>query len=319
MRKDNVIIMNPSAHDWEAGEQWPALTSLLGACGVDFDLLETGPGLNATALAQQAAETGYGRVVAVGGDGTVHEVINGLMRARVPRRPTLALIPFGTANDISKSFNITSYDLEETVRTISEGLDYPLDLGLLDGERYFADAFTIGYDADVLKDRNAMRAKRHLFKRGIESYLPSMAKEALFYAKATADIDVDGRAMRAKIYNLVVKNTRMYAGSFVLNSRIRGNDGKLDVFLFEQGQQYWSEIGTQLTKKVTVVADPTGFSGELMDIIVRNYRDFQARSVGITLSRPTSSQVDGEQYRTADRFTVTCIKGALTLKVPYPY
>ena len=319
MKNDTVIIMNPSAHDWEAREDWPTVEGYLGKYGIRYDLVETTPEMKTVELARRAAEQGYARVVAVGGDGTINEVFNGIMRADVAQRPRAALIPFGTANDISKSFNISIYDLEECVRTMVDGLDYPLDLGLLDGQRYFADAFTIGYDADVLRDRNAMRARRPFFKRGLESYLPSMLKEMLFYRKATATITIDGRKMRAKIYNLVVKNSRMYAGSFILNDRIRGNDGKLDIFLFEQGQQYWSEVGTQLTKKISIVTDPIGLSRELVDIIIKNYRDFQSREVEIVLSQPVSSQVDGEQYRTGDRFSVRCVKGALTLQVPFPY
>ncbi|MFH1436836.1 MAG: hypothetical protein ABIJ56_14105, partial [Pseudomonadota bacterium] len=189
----------------------------------------------------------------------------------------------------------------------------------VDEERYFADAFTIGYDASVLKDRNMTRRRRLLMTKGIESYIPSLIKEFFFYRKARATIGVDGKFFSKKIYNLIVKNTRTYAGRFVLNERIKGNDGKLDVFLFNQGVHYWSELGTQITKQVSEVTDPTGISKSIVDTVIKNYEDYQAREVEIALSAEVDSQVDGEQYRTADHFTVRCIRRALTLQVPYPY
>ncbi|MFH1436800.1 MAG: diacylglycerol kinase family protein, partial [Pseudomonadota bacterium] len=151
MKIDTAIIMNPSAHDWEAGKKWPAMIQLLKKYGIAYRLIETRPDAKTVQMAKEAAQKGYRRVVAVGGDGTINEVFNGIMKSGVRRRPKVALVPFGTANDISKSFKIRVEDLDECIRTLVDGLDYPLDLGLVDGERYFADAFTIGYDASVLK------------------------------------------------------------------------------------------------------------------------------------------------------------------------
>jgi len=171
----------------------------------------------------------------------------------------------------------------------------------------------------VLEARTLPRGQRLLLRKGLGSYIPSLAKDVFFYKNIRAKITIDGNGMDTKMYNLIVKNTRVYAGSFVLNKRIRGNDGKLDVFLFKKGMEYWSEVGTQITKQVSQVTDPSGLTGDLVDMVIKNYEDFQARSIEISLSDEISSQVDGEQYAAADHFSIRCVKHALTLQVPFPY
>lgn len=319
MLQNTAIIINPSAHDWLAQERWSELALLLEKYGIAYERVDTRPEAGTVALVKETVEKGFGRIVAVGGDGTINDVINGIMTARVERRPRLALVPFGTANDIAKSFNIAVGELEDCVRAMVEGLDYPLDLGLVDDRRYFADAFTVGFDARVLEDRNLTRGHRMILRKGIGSYIPSLAKEVLFHKKVFGDIIIDGERLQGRFYNLIVKNSRVYAGSFVLNKRIRGNDGKLDVFLFRKGMEYWSEVGTQITKQVTQVTDPSGISGDIMDMVVKNYEDFQARSIEIRLSEEMAAQIDGEEYEASDGFTINCIKGALILQVPFPY
>jgi len=319
MQQNTAIIINPSAHDWLAQERWSELALLLEKYDIAHVRVDTRPEAGTVALVRETVEKGFGRIVAVGGDGTINEVINGIMSARVERRPRLALVPFGTANDIAKSFNIAVGDLEACVRAMVEGLDYPLDLGHVDGRRYFADAFTVGFDARVLEHRNLTRGHRLMLRKGIGSYIPSLVKEFLFHKKMFGDIIIDGERLQGKLYNLIVKNSRVYAGSFVLNKRIRGNDGKLDVFLFRKGMEYWSEVGTQITKQVSQVTDPSGISGEIMDMVIKNYEDFQARSIEIRLSEEMAAQIDGEEYEASDNFTINCIKGALTLQVPFPY
>lgn len=319
MSAGTAVIVNPSASDWGVERKWPALARTFEKYGVRFDRMETKPGEDARPVARKAAESGYERIVVVGGDGTINAAVNGIMSAGAASRPKLALVPFGTANDISRSFNVPEGNIDECVKAMVEGIDYPLDLGLVDGERYFADAFTLGFDARVLDDRNLTRGSRLLMRKGIVSYVPSLFKEFLFFKKTMADMNLDGRHVRAKIFNLVVKNTRTYAGRFVLNRRIRANDGKLDVFLFRRGMEYWSEIGTQITKQVSQAADPFNVSEGIVDLIVRNHEDFQAGDVSIDLWRDLPSQADGDGYRVGSRFKVQCVKGAVTLQVPFPY
>ncbi|MBF0239282.1 MAG: YegS/Rv2252/BmrU family lipid kinase [SAR324 cluster bacterium] len=319
MIPDTAIIMNPSAHDWEAKNKWPEMAKLLKKHDIAYKLFKTKKRMKTVDVAKKITESGFQTIVMVGGDGTINEVINGIMQANVQERPKIGFIPFGTANDNAKSFNIWGNNLEEHIRTLVDGLDYPLDLGIVDGERYFADAFTIGYDASVLKHRNLTRSERMFLSKGFESYVPSMIKEFLVFRKNSARLKIDGNFMNKKIYSLIVKNTRMYAGMFVLNEQIRGNDGKLDLFLFQQGFRFWTELGKQITANVSEMADPTGLSTNIVRFVIKNYEDYQAESLEIELPGKVDSQLDGEYYKTSDKYSIQCVKHALTLRVPYPY
>ena len=336
MKQKTAIVMNPSANDWEAKKRWPTMANLLKKHEIDFDLVETRKDRGTISLTQEITEKGYGRVVAVGGDGTINEVLNGIMKADVPEKPKLGLIPFGTANDVCKSFNIWGMNIENHVRNLVDGLEYPLDLGLVNGERYFADCFSVGFEASVLKDRNLTRGRRLLMSKGFQSYVPSAIKELAFYRKAKAAIELDGKEINKKIYSLIVKNSRVYAGSFILNERIRGNDGKLDLFFFKDGVQFWQKFGTQIAKKVAQIAypsqistnipqiakyiskkaDPTGIATNIVDIIIENYEDHQAERIKISLSNKVDSQIDGEEYGVQKEYTIECVKHALNTACP---
>jgi len=314
-----AIIMNPSANDWEAKKKWPSMVDLLKKQKIKYDLVETQPDRPTVEITKEVTEQGYKRIIAVGGDGTINEVLNGIMKAKVSKRPKLALFPFGTANDVSKSFNIIVGNLEDMVGTLVDGLDYPLDLGLVNEDIYFADCFSIGFEATVLKDRNLTREDRLIMSKGFESYVPSAIKKFLFHKTQSASIDIDETNLKQPIYSLIVKNTRVYVGAFILNERIRGNDGKLDVFLFQDAIQFWAEFGTQITKQVSTRTDITGISKNIVDIVIKNYKDFQAKNIEINLSDKMDSQLDGEQFKTDSHFMVECIPKAITLQVPYPY
>src|SRR5690349_6746820 len=98
------VILNPWAGRGTAGRRRPELEAALGATGVEYAILATHARGGATELAWQAVERGYDRVVAVGGDGTINEVVNGIKgaEAELGRRAQLGIIPLGTGSDFIK-------------------------------------------------------------------------------------------------------------------------------------------------------------------------------------------------------------------------
>lgn len=318
-----AIILNPMARDWEARKKWPVLERILVSYSINFEKFETSPNMDVVLAVKEIAEAGFGRIVGAGGDGTQNAVVNGIMRADVEIRPEYAVFPFGTANNIGKSFNIevnnwAKKDLESCVRALVAGTRYNLDLGLVNGDRYFADSFTLGFDAVVLKDRNATRHKRIIMNKGVESYVPSLFKSFLGqYKRPTLSMIVDGVKFEdSKLFNFVMKCVQVYAGNFILSENIRGNDGILDAFLYTNAEAYTSEIGTHVLKKMLQI-DPTGISTDLVDLAVQNSEHLRGRSYEIRLSAKTPSQIDGEEYHEGKEFKIECAKHALTLIVPY--
>lgn len=134
------VILNPYANRWGAKEKIKAVEAALTAVSLDYDLTVTDKPQVGTEVARQAALAGYEAVIAAGGDGTISEVVNGLMQAS-PAGPTvpLGIIPIGSANDFSKMVNLPE-DISGAVRTIAAGQTRAIDVGeirLPDRVHYF--------------------------------------------------------------------------------------------------------------------------------------------------------------------------------------
>lgn len=98
---ERLVIFNPVAGRGRARRLWPQLAQALGAAGIEFEPAETRAPLEAMRLAEAAAGR-YAAVIAAGGDGTVHETVNGLMRVPAEARPALGVLPLGSGDDYAK-------------------------------------------------------------------------------------------------------------------------------------------------------------------------------------------------------------------------
>lgn len=291
-KKNTAILFNPKARDGQAGDKWPWVGKILREHGIDFDKFETAGDENIVQTVKELAEAGYGRIVGGGGHGTQNAVINGIMKAEVGKRPEYGILPFGTTNDIGKPFNLsvpdwTERDIRMFARALVSGARYNLDLGFVNRQRYFVNSFTVGFDAVVLEDRNATRHARLMMSKLIESRGPSLIKSFLGrYERPSARISVDGVEFKnTSLFNLVIKNSKVYAGNFILDERIRGNDGLLDAFLYSNADAH-------------------------------NGDHKKGRGIEIHIDRKIPSLVDGEEYLEEDAFIVECVGHALQLIVP---
>jgi diacylglycerol kinase (ATP) len=150
-----IAILNPAAGRGRARARWPAIARELAAAGVQVELRETTCDRDATRLAREALQRGARRFLAAGGDGTLHEIANGLLGAGT--RCTLAVAPIGTGNDWARGLGIPA-DPVSLARTIARGRTLALDAGRIefttaDGSdsRYFLNVAGAGYDAWVLE------------------------------------------------------------------------------------------------------------------------------------------------------------------------
>jgi YegS/Rv2252/BmrU family lipid kinase len=138
-----LLIVNPAARHGETAKLLPAVQTLLGS--LPHDTVVTQHTGHAAEIAGEAS--GYDLVVAMGGDGTVHEVLNGLMRIPAEARPTLGVLPTGSGNDTRRTLDIPT-DLAEAARVLLAGEVRAFDVGLCNGV-YFNNSFAAGMDAKV--------------------------------------------------------------------------------------------------------------------------------------------------------------------------
>src|ERR1044072_2260692 len=151
MHRKVKIILNPMAdmgNAWRVARDLRSITEEHG--GVDWSGTVY-PG-HAIELAQQAGEQGYGMVIAMGGDGTVHEVINGLMKIPEEKRPVLGIVPVGSGNDFAHGINASRKPTEALTRALN-GEASTVALGLTIDEQghreYFDNTLGIGFGAVV--------------------------------------------------------------------------------------------------------------------------------------------------------------------------
>ncbi len=213
-----VIVVNPAAGRGRAGARLARIQSWVRRWAPEVPVWVTeGPG-HASELTQLAPPDA--RVVAVGGDGTAHEVV----RALGPRQ-VLGLVPIGSGNDVARMAGLHRMRPERALATALWGGVVRFDRGRV-GDEAFASSATAGLDASVA--RRAFEAPR--FLRGLPRYLWALAAELRHLQLPEARIEVDG----AEVYEGplllgAVMNSATYGGGFPIAPMARPDDGRLEL------------------------------------------------------------------------------------------
>jgi diacylglycerol kinase (ATP) len=185
------LILNPASDRWHTKDRTKSLREVVeqqaaSASGGPFELSweTTARPRHATEIARQASEEGYDIVVAVGGDGTVHEVVNGLMQVPAAKRPRLGILPVGSGNDFAHNLNVPASP-EDAVHCLFGGLGRRIDIGTItDGTgrtEYWNNTVGAGFSGAV---NIATRKITHL--RGFLVYLTAVLQTILFKPQALA-------------------------------------------------------------------------------------------------------------------------------------
>ncbi|MBI3929903.1 MAG: diacylglycerol kinase family lipid kinase [Armatimonadetes bacterium] len=274
-----LVIANPLAGS--SGNRWrigpPALELLqvtLQKMGVEFDLhLTIGPG-DASETARAAALNGYDLVVAAGGDGTVHEVVNGL--AGTPAQ--LGLIPIGTENVLAREMGIP-FSIEKACVHMLGSEPRDIDLGLC-GDRYFACFAGVGFDGFVASNLNAE------LKDAIGSFAyvwTALEKVAEYRGQERLlRLVADGLAVEEMpFWQMMVGNIQAYGGNLRPTPRARVDDGLLDVVVLP------AKDFPSMIQQVMAVA--TGSHLDLADVLYLQVRELRVETIP-----PEQVQLDGE-------------------------
>lgn len=222
-----LIIVNPTAKHGETEALVPAIEKLLRSVEHDT-VLTTHPG-HAAELAR-AAE-GYSAVVAVGGDGTVHEVLNGLMARPVDSRPALGLIPTGSGNDTRRTLGVPD-DVTDATLSLASGSRRRFDVGVCNGV-YFNNSFAAGLDARVTA--KAVEYKATTRRSGLWLYLTALL-HVLFnelyphHVRVTWD-DAPPEDRDVLIIAATIGPT--YGGGFFITPDAVADDGLLEVCVID--------------------------------------------------------------------------------------
>lgn len=218
-----LYVINPIAGGGRAQPIWERL------CAAHPEIREhacmTRAPQEAETLAAQAESRGYEGVVAVGGDGTLHEVINGIYRTGA--KLAVGHIPCGTGNDFARSYGLPR-DPEAAWRNLTQGRAVPIDLGMI-GDRVFINVAGFGFDAAVA----AEVAKRTVGSkgRGALPYLIAVLKLLRTYRPQPMTVSIDGEQTELPIFFGAIGNGSTYGGGMRICPTALCDDGTFHVCL----------------------------------------------------------------------------------------
>ncbi|MDQ7842882.1 MAG: diacylglycerol kinase family lipid kinase [Armatimonadota bacterium] len=269
------VILNPAAGRGRAVRAWRTVGSALRDAGLSFDeVVEDRPQL-AIPLAEEASRRGYEVIVAVGGDGTVHEVINGILRARVPSPPAVAIIPGGTGNDFARGVGVPKDPLAAG-RVLLNGRRRRVDVGQVN-DRYFAGIAGVGFDAEVAAKVNSWPK----WIGGTAVYIAAILTMLVTYRCAPTRLRIDGAEQRLRLFLVAAANTAWYAGGMYMAPHARPDDGRLEVI-----------TARDLGRMETLGLLPRVFSGA--HLRHRKVTHLSAREVVVESEVPLAIHADGE-------------------------
>ncbi len=231
-----LVILNPISGHGAGARLEPALQAALREGGLDFDLVRTTGPRDAIALAERAKRAGCETLVAVGGDGTVNEVVNGLARAAGDGPcGRLGILPIGSGNDLSKMLTPRP-GWREGIQRLLAGRPRQIDLGRIVGDvpapgyaagaHCFVNAIDTGFGAQV-----ATHAHDFPFLRGLPMYLAAVFKTLVRYTVPRVRIDLNDDPIEQPSTMVAIANGRCVGGGFWIAPTASLDDGLLDVIV----------------------------------------------------------------------------------------
>ncbi len=330
----HLLVGNPTAQSGKNKERIDRALALMKAASIDAELLPTLPGGKTIGAVRDALDAGAHRVVvAMGGDGTFREVAAGLYQSKRRSEIAMGMLPTGTANDQGKSFGLeaTPEALERNVDVIRAAHETHLDVGIYraggpDAKAdYFFDSAGWGLSARVLAQRNKDRAlvetlgplkelyRDHAVYAGafLKTFLESYVVDDKLRVEATLDgkeVTLDG------LTDLIVKNTRVYAGAWIFDKTAKHDDGAFELVPF-RGKRDWAS-------KAIVDLDGNPVTEEMLNEIgIEHSRPIRASTMDLRLfapegGAPLAAQIDGEEWAPNPRVVIEVAARALRLIIP---
>ena len=275
------VIFNPHADRGRSWDRAAYLQSVLERHGGASWSASEYPG-HSTELAEQAAKEGYRIVTAVGGDGTVHEVINGIMQVPKDQRPTLAIIPMGSGNDFSSNNGIPT-EMEQAIECIFDGKQKQIDIGqVTDGSgrsEYWDNTLGVGFDATV-----TLYSYKITRLQGFTMYLWAVIQTILRNHDAPQmKLVTDQEELDLKILMFVACNGPREGGGFFVAPEAVPDDGWFHYALIKDVSR------AMMFRLIPEVMN--GTHGRFKQVKMGKFRELH-----LTSERPVMIHLDGEVF-----------------------
>lgn len=288
-RKNFYLIFNPAANMGRAAKMIPLVEEFFNKWKINYRLDLTRRPKEAEEMAAQAAEN-YDVVVALGGDGTINEVVNGCLG----KRAVLGIVPIGAGNDFGKALSLKK-NIKENLEIILRGEEKKVDVGQVNN-RYFTNVLGVGFDARVAQEMFA----RPRFLKGMPVYFYSLIKALKKYDFIRVKISAGEVKSEKELLMVAVANGNFFGGGFKITPGASIRDGLFDLCLVEKiSRSYLLKNITKLIK---------GTHTELPEVKI-----IRTDKIIIESEKELPVEYDGELLTGAKKLEIKILPGALKI------
>ncbi len=285
-RREWLVIVNPNAGNGKGKKDWDKISDLLKNEALPFDVNFTERKGHAISFTIEGIAAGYRKIITVGGDGTLNEVVNGVfLNKNCPTTDvSLALIPVGTGNDWGRMFGIP-LDYRKAINIIGENKLMRHDVGLVSfyigtekKERYFINIAGLGFESVVVKRTNYQKDKGH---SGKLIYFYNLLMSLISYKNTRAEIVIDGEKINADVFSLNVGNGRYCGGGMRQTPGALPDDGLLDVTIIKEMGKF------EIIRNLKILYDGTILQHPKIE-------GYKCKSIKVTSDAAMYAEADGE-------------------------
>lgn len=295
--QDWLVIVNPNAGKRKGEKDWKKISSLMVKYNIPFKAIFTRHPNHAVKMSRIYIRKGFKKVLVVGGDGTLNEVVNGILSQKKYKTTdiTMGLIPVGTGNDWARTYGIPR-DYEEAVRVIAEGKTFIQDTGkvefIQDNKkmiRFFLNNAGMGFDAMVVEKTNEVKSQG---KGNSASYLTSLLKVMFKYKNLNATTYIDKEKIDMKVFSFSVGICPWSGNGMKQFPNAIPGDGMFDITMISHITKF------KIVRNIKKLYDGTFI--ELPEV-----RTLRTTKLNLQAPKPIFLEVDGESLgHTPIRFEV---------------
>jgi diacylglycerol kinase (ATP) len=217
-----LFIVNSVAGRGKTGRVLSDLVTELNNLGFDYQIEVTKAPLHAIEITREYVKKGFRKIVAVGGDGTVNEVVNGIMKSKKADEIQFGVIPEGGGNDFARNLHLDS-NIKSCLEVLLRGKTKDVDVGRIE-DNYFINALGIGFDAEAAENSKAIK-----FLNGLPRYILAVLKTLLKLKARNIQIEINGEVIERSILLVSIGNGISAGSGFLLTPNAIIDDGLYDI------------------------------------------------------------------------------------------
>ena len=305
-----LLIANPTAQSGKSLKAaMHAEKSFMAVLGErNFEIIYTKAPGHATDIAKSKSHK-FDTLIALGGDGLIHETVNGIMKHSRKSRPAFGVIPVGSGNDYAKTLNMST-NVDDAISKILMRRTKEADLGCINGE-YYDETLSFGFDAAIalstmdLRKKTNMRGLPLYFRAGIDQmlhhldlYKYTITAKDITYVNGYKSLMQDGTPFKSDTFMSAIQIGPTYGGGFKICPEAQIDDGLFDICI--------AHPPLNIPKALTVFSSAVGGHHTNM----RGIEMFRCSELELAFEQEPKIQADGEPIRGTE-FKITCVKHAL--------